>query len=247
MNKKYLVASGCSWTDHYFTSDYHRDLDTSWDKWPTILANKLDMEVINLGSMGSGNEGIYSRVSDFISETPKEKIGLIIVAWSGAARRDWELIGHRKKWARGVLNSSDSIYKKYITSWVSEIVDSKGDSYYFMRRSIRNFYALQVLCERYNIPYKQICALDPIGAYQYTKFSFDTHHIDVMNHFFTSSQFEEINKDNFIGWPIFEYMGGFCLNDILKQNRPKYAISLEDLHPNALGQQLIADIIYENL
>lgn len=241
MSKKYLVTGGCSWTDHYFVSPFHRDLDTSWDKWPTILARKLDMELINLGSSGSGNEGIYSRVSDFISETPKEQIGLVIVAWSGAARRDWELIGHRKKWARGVLNSPDSMHKKYITSWVSEIVDTKGDSYYFMRRSIRNFYALQILCERYNIPYKQVSALNPISELVKKNI------VDSMDYFSTSSQFEEIDKDNFIGWPIFEYMGGFTLNDLIKKGGEGLRISEEDRHPNALGQRVIADFIYENL
>lgn len=239
MSKKYLVASGCSWTDHYFTSDYHRDLDTSWDKWPTILARKLDMEVINLGCGGSGNEGIYSRVSDFISETPKEKIGLVIVAWSRAHRRDWE-------WANlftpRIVYGSNTKFKKYVLNWTSETFDTKGDAYYFMRRSVRNFYALQILCERYNIPYKQVCALNPISEL------IKENKIDSMNYFLTSSQFEEIDKDNFIGWPIFEHMNGFCLNDFIKKGRNEsLMISEEDRHPNDLGQRVIADIIYENL
>lgn len=243
MSKKYLVTSGCSWTDHYFVSPFHRDLDTSWDKWPTILARKLDMEVINLGCSGSGNEGIYSRVSDFISETPKEKIGLVVVAWSRAHRRDWQLVNRYEPshYNLRILNGPNTKFKKYVMNWCSETFDTKGDAYYFMKRSVRNFYALQILCERYNIPYKQVCALNPISELVKENI------IDSMNYFSTSSQFEEIDKDNFIGWPIFEYMGGFILNDLIKKGNESLIISEEDRHPNALGQRVIADFIYENL
>ena len=56
--RKILLVSGCSYTNKDFVSDYHSDMDTSWPKWPEILAKKLDMEVINLAYSGAGNEYI---------------------------------------------------------------------------------------------------------------------------------------------------------------------------------------------
>ena len=48
-----------------------------------------------------------------------------------------------------------------------------------------------------------------------------------------------------MGWPVFDELGGFCLQDLLKQ--PDHYISEEDWHPNAAGQELLADKIYEDL
>lgn len=236
MSKKYLVASGCSWTDHFFTSDYHRDLDTSWDKWPTIVANKLNMEVINLGRCGSGNEGIYSRVLDFVSETSIEKIGIILVAWSGYERRDYEIENSGMMNKRRPYEDGPE-FQHFSKHWSNHSYDTEGDLYYHMRRSIRYCYSLQVLCERYNIPYKQFQTIR--GG------SFGRKESEAIRHLVQSSQYNEINENNFIGWPAFPEMGGFRLCDIIPEKH--YRISEEDNHPNKIGQEKIAEFIYENL
>ena len=41
--KKILIASGCSYTDNQFRSASHPEMDTSWPKWPEIVAEELDM------------------------------------------------------------------------------------------------------------------------------------------------------------------------------------------------------------
>ena len=77
--KKILLVSGCSNTEKDFNSELHPDLDCSWPKWPEILAKKLNMNCINLGLSGSGNEYIYSTLLEKIISTDKNKIGLIII------------------------------------------------------------------------------------------------------------------------------------------------------------------------
>ena len=57
--KKILLVSGCSFTDKNFYSGVHPEMDTSYPKWPELLAKKLDMDCINLGQNGAGNEYIY--------------------------------------------------------------------------------------------------------------------------------------------------------------------------------------------
>ena len=78
--KKILLVSGDSWTDKSFISDFHPNLDTSWPKWPEMLAKKLDMDCVNLGKMGAGNEYIFSSLLDEIVSL--DNIGLVIAAWS---------------------------------------------------------------------------------------------------------------------------------------------------------------------
>ncbi len=54
MSKKILLVSGCSWGDKNWQSLIHPDLDVFWLKWPELLADKLDMKVVNLCRSGAG-------------------------------------------------------------------------------------------------------------------------------------------------------------------------------------------------
>ena len=92
MSQKILLASGCSFTDPDWWSEYHPEMDTSWPKWPELLAKKLDMDCVNLGSSGSGNEYIYSSLLDYITNPQKDvsRIGLVIPAWTQCQRRDYQ-------------------------------------------------------------------------------------------------------------------------------------------------------------
>ena len=64
--KKILLTSGCSFTDRNFESDFHPDMDTRWPMWPELVAKKLNMDCINLGQSGAGNEYIYFTLLDEI-------------------------------------------------------------------------------------------------------------------------------------------------------------------------------------
>jgi hypothetical protein len=57
LNKKYLVTNGCSFTEgHILGND---------GAWPKFLGEKLNLEVINLGKGGSGNDTITWRTLEF--------------------------------------------------------------------------------------------------------------------------------------------------------------------------------------
>ena len=97
--RKVLIAGGDSFTDNHYKSDYHPELDCSWPKWPEIIAEKLDMDCINLGRSGFGNEYIYSSVLEEILKIKNSKgryvnaapqIGLVMVGWSQCQRMDYQ-------------------------------------------------------------------------------------------------------------------------------------------------------------
>lgn len=147
--KKTLLVSGCSYGDKNFYSSLHPDIDCSWPKWPELLADKLDMECINLCRCGAGQEYIYSSIIDKLQTIDHSKIGLVIAAWSTAPRRDYQ---------NGNLNKT---YKKYFQQdsnkrWSNDMVDSRGDMEYWIDRSLRYQYSFQTVCEYLNVPYKQL-------------------------------------------------------------------------------------------
>ena len=80
--KKILIVSGDSFSDKDFRTFIHPELDTSWPKWPELLAKKLDMECINLAKSGAGNDYIYESLLETIQDTDKNRIGLVIAGWS---------------------------------------------------------------------------------------------------------------------------------------------------------------------
>ena len=58
--KKILLVSGCSFTTNKYESAHHPDLVADWPKWPELLAKKLNMNCINVGQSGAGQEYIYN-------------------------------------------------------------------------------------------------------------------------------------------------------------------------------------------
>jgi hypothetical protein len=67
--KKILIAGGDSFTDKNYKSHIHPEIDTSWPKWPELLAEKLDMKCINVAKSGYGNDYIYESVLETIANT----------------------------------------------------------------------------------------------------------------------------------------------------------------------------------
>ena len=222
--KHVLLVSGCSYTDKTFRSDFHPNIDTGWPKWPELLGKKLDMDVVNYGYCGSGNEYIYSSLLDHLTSNPIKDIGLVIPGWSRVPRRDFN-VGDRK----------------YNIRW-----DNHGDMKYFMIKSLRYYYSLQEVCKSLKVPYKQIHILDPYeSAVVEQNELFNMTREDAMKEFMSSSYYDKIDEKNFIGWPIESKLGGFCAWD--KLDADKHFISEIDRHPNRQGQEIIAELIYENL
>ena len=87
--KKILLVSGCSFTAEKYESAHHSDLVADWPKWPELLAKKLNMNCINVGQSGAGQEYIYNSL---VRNINAKNIGLVIAGWSRASRRDYYYI-----------------------------------------------------------------------------------------------------------------------------------------------------------
>ena len=223
---KKLVVSGCSWGDQIFFSPFHPDMDCDWPKWPEILAEKLGMECVNLCKCGAGQEYIYSSISDYLQKTPKEEIGQVIAAWSTAPRRCFQIKNR----------------------WSNDRKDMRGDIAYWTERSIRYQYAFQNLMEQTQLPYLhfQMISLYRGHLWELRK-KIDKNKIEEMR----KSVLDTIKNtpykfnDKFINWPGDDELGGYTLEfGVLKE---EHKISELDRHPNAKGQQKIAEYLYDRL
>ena len=239
--KKILLVSGCSYTDPNFYSIFHPDMDCNWPMWPELLAEKLNMQCINLAMSGAGQEYIYSTLLDYITKNNTDNIGLVIAAWSQSQRKD---------------------FQKENKLWTNLRIDPHGHIYGWMYKSLRYYFSFKILCEHFKLPYKQLQMMSPFkdvldglkpgesaiksGEYE-TNFRHEFKGDPIkakVNLLKIISSYENLLNDNFIGWPIEDGLGGFNINQFLND---ELKISEIDRHPNKEGQKKIMEIIYERL
>jgi len=249
--KKILLVSGCSNTERDFISSAHPDLDTSWPKWPELLAKKLDMYCVNLAKSGMGNEYIYTTLLRYIT-TSNCHLGLVIPAWTQCQRKDFQKKGY----------------------WWNQRIDPDGDVFSWMRRSLDTYLNFQMLCEKYNLPYMQVQMLSPYQDWLngLLPAENDPKYYKGFRHRYPGNE-EKDNKKlikmigdyenlldtkKFLGWPLSHEYAGYSLQKKLIGIRSKKTgvfknvnldtmISNLDHHPNAKGHEKIAEFIYERL
>ena len=72
-----MVAGGDSFTEHSPVSYCDSSLITDFPRWSAKLAEKLDMEYVNLGKSACNNHYISTSVFEYLMENPKKEIGLV--------------------------------------------------------------------------------------------------------------------------------------------------------------------------
>ena len=269
--KKKLIVGGCSFTDKNLVSDTNPEYDCSFPKWPEILAKKLDMDCINLGASGAGNNLIYSTLIDQIIRTPKEEIGFAIASWSQVQRDDWQ---EYNIYTPKTSSHKDLNYDNMV--WRNRRLYRDGNIFYWFIDQLRRYVSFQQLCKSYNIPYKQFQMLSPFDGYlnglQKTdwevvqnldnpdfqgRYDYDStlETIQLDRNYLTKTLLDHekyIDTDNFIGWPPLPYVGGFAIEQKVMmyenlETRYDLIISEYDFHPNEQGHQLLAEYIYGQL
>lgn len=251
--RKVLIVSGDSFTDPFNRSAAHPILDCSWPKWPELLAEKLDMDCINLGRSGAGNKYIYSSLRDFILKHPKkynrntykhidnDRIGLVIAGWSQCFRSDWQF-GKYGKWRHERMP-----------------MEKNGDLLGWLHESLNYYLGFQTLCNSEAIKYMHtqmipmyidyIVGLPPTEQ-QIIYHGWDREKDTVTYQGDKVKVLKEIYKIYDDYEPLIDncfYWKNDSLNMGLFGNWPNdYVISEFDNHPNAEGHELIAQILFEN-
>ena len=269
-SRKKLIAIGCSYTGHYTSSIYAPGFDFSFPRWPKLLADKLDMECINLGRSGVGNEFMLFRLLDTILTEKKEDIGLVVLMWSEWQRMDFNV--EIKKRFRGYLRTrrTPATFSPHKNNQDSEVfpMDEKGRSSMLQYnntinatgRSIRFFTLAHKILE--DIPYIMIQGCFPLVGRKSrlehgdragsggppVSARISTVQREAAKELIQGKYFDKILEPNFIGWPVIGEIGGYCVDDVLDKNDPErefLRISKDDSHPNSEGHRIIAQEIHD--
>jgi len=254
MSKKKLVVSGCSYTAGIverdengralFLTDPTKNVNLEFPLWPKYLGEMLNMDVVNVGLGGIGNEFIYNRIVDELSST--KDVGFAVACWSSHDRWDFNSFSKFPKSFRIDPQVKDSLegqlLKTKITDKLRQIIDmllerKMVSTEYNFFKSLRWFNAFQNYCDSNNIPYIQCSAFNTLSS-------------DVISLMLDHPIFYKMNEDHFYGWPMFSQIGGFNLSDKLNEVDPemkKLRVSDEDTHPNTEGHKVIAELLYSGI
>ena len=239
---KKLIVSGCSYTD-----DCH-----DYPAWPELLAKRLKMDCINLGSSGAGNEYISSSLLDTISE--HKNIGLVIAMWSEFLRLDFysdytPVVRHEFNWAHMHFPREYGTVDRHqgpFGDWKNKIMRDLykhgfGSDKANLIRSLRIFFMFQQTIKSLNIPFLQLMGTNPLSAWGESP-SWAHRNKAIID----SSYLKLIDKKLFLGWPIMPQIGGWNIDSFLDEYEyEEVRISLDDCHPNAKGHSLIAKKLYK--
>jgi len=257
-SSKYILAVGCSYTDENFKSVTYPDIDCSFDKWPAILGDHLDLVVKNLGLCGAGNDLIFTKALEEIIEN-HDLIEMVVVGWS-----EW----HRfSTYDHHMHNPESSIIPKdknlltefnreamsyYEWLWSRELTVHKK----FLRKAIsswlKRIVMLQKICDKFGIKHIQATLCGSMNRHNYKKIEdmigkpVDYEPQKMFGTLLNDPYFYEVNSNHIIGWPFMESMGGFEMNG--RDNKGQWIIPFEDRicppkdhHPGKKGHEIIAD------
>ena len=180
---------------------------------------------------------------------------------------------------KGIIEIDNKGKKVVTPSWkykICEIFDVKktSNNYTGINAFIRYAYSIQSICESENIPLIQIMGTRPVitdgefGSSDYLAGRSRAGLLPAETIRFHKSWQEccsimirhpmlEKMKNNFIGWPIFQELGGFHVDDLIEQNDSKWdgtrgslwpadlRMSQDDSHPNLKGHKFIGEYLYE--
>lgn len=268
-----MLAVGCSFTDPNFSTLFEPDYDCSFPKWPELLANKLNVDVVNLGHSGASNEWIINTAIDHILDN---KPWLVTIGLTEA----WRYSVYSKYWINPIVGGRHAIeyhdphsedFCPFLKSYfdvsktlLKDLLFEEGHhlSGGHIRRNMffhyfENIIRLQKICKRLDVKLIITPLLWPLAAHPPTTIAnqlgrdYDYKELEarIAGDFLNTSNFDDVDSKTCLGWPWLEELGGTFPTHFTsgwRMHGPNsLTISEEDGHPNALGHQLIAEKFYE--
>jgi hypothetical protein len=231
--RKLLIASGCSFTKNKF-----QDLKF----WPELLAEKLDMDFVNLGRGGASNQYIHDITIDTIYES--KNIGLVVSAWSGFDRTisldssELSKVHLEPGVGAGLFINTpipecpfgvyDVVDVNADLKTAGNVTQSRKYPRYMIEKGIRNMLSLSSFCRDKNLPYLQLASIMncmPLVSKEIAKLMLQY------------KPFMDLDRPNIIGWPFFKIIGGFHFYEIINCSDKR--------HPSQDGHEVMSNIIYK--
>ena len=259
---KYILACGDSFTDRDFKSVEYLDYDCSYKKWPELLANKLDTDVINLGRCGVDNDYIIETAIDHILDH-HDKIQLVVIGLSEAWR--WSPFRHflinpivQAKENLSIRKWHDYEEKHYeVSNWlmVDKLLNIKEYKLYsqiIFKHYFKQIVRIQKLCKNFNLDLIITSLLGPLsygGLWDVAKnknLEIEYSSINLAESFMNTPGFYDVDAKAFLGWPCYDQLGGYGLTEVSGGfDFNTMRVGPTDGHPNKLGHEHIAENIYD--
>ena len=254
-SRKKLIAIGCSYTHHYLRSIQSPNLDWNFPRWPQHLADMLDMECVNLGRSGAGNEYMLAKVLQVFSE---KNIGLVVIMWSEWPRLDFQTGNGNSGWDTFHPHRDNS--KNAIVEPFPINIEARQNILKYLNfraksmKNLRTFFLAQELLK--NVQYLMIQGtqefVEDVSYRELADGSFEhtVNYKDIergIKEFISYPLFKRIDENKFIGWPIFNRIGGYNIDNLLDDLDPLkniYRMSMEDSHPNDKGHKYIGEVLF---
>jgi hypothetical protein len=219
---KRLVASGCSFT-------YGQGIAPS-DAWPAQLAKLLDIECVNLGLPGMGNEHVQTSIIDYFSNnTSQMENSFVIPCYSKYSRVEFPSKA-RKNYVNGqfttVFNSAHTtiINGRIEPEFTQQFFENIYIPEYYYARYIRIIITLQSVLKTWDIPYLMF---EGLSGNEHVKMIKDKNIIVLT---------EQIDRNSWLR---------FMTGNFDTMTSP--AQRLPDGHPNANAHLEMANILYKHL
>mgnify|MGYP003142034987 CR=1 FL=1 len=276
-SKKYLIASADSMGVDLIThtknlNNLKEDIAVRWtelDKigdpfpvWPDLVAEKLNLEAINLSVPGIGNRAIYERAINEISRHNPKNIGLVVLMWSEWTRIDIRVPRYANYFrVRGRDRVNEILFKESLYGKLNKL-----QTYEYIKMivelNLMYFYLMQNFLENLGIKYIMFSGLNPVKDDMHIeKIGVeldDSHEKYLLKNITESHYLELIDTSKFIGFPGHYKKGyGFSWDNCLAKLDPEKTLTRLgnqfknigkpfDMHPNEYGHKIGSDIIYEH-
>lgn len=231
---KILLTSGSSFSVDVRDSADDPQVSNDFDRWPRVLADKLQLQLINKSKFGASNLYMFDHLMENIIRHGND-IELVVVGWSYGLKtsifRNYEL---------NYINTDDQDLAdptliSNAEQMQSKIIDDRlvASS---IEQTLRLMVYLQDTCDSKGIK----CIHYPLLNIFKTNLDHQAH-IELLEQLTASEFYQKIQQfNNVIGWPCDTYLGGFTYATL----HPSQIISGKDRHPNEQGQKIIAQEIY---
>lgn len=251
--RKLLIVGGCSWSNPNEECYRLANIDTIW---PDMVAEFLDMDLINVSEGGAGNDWIYGQLIDAIEANSDREI-VVMANWSQAIRMvPFDLpIGqftfgvHTPDLVPPIGPLKENIQEKFRDLFYLHVYDRNDapphlqltEEEFWLKVanvSMRNIYMLDQYCKERNIPVLHHRALHTLAGIEWLlkrqiNFNLRKKVFDACQ---KNQYYQKIQKfENIVGHPNFFEPRSSCF-DLYE----KYYISPSEKHPNTQGHMLIA-------
>ena len=232
-----IIVGGCSFTDkNYPRRAKPKPLD--FKMWPELVGEMHGCEVINTARCGYGNQAIYHKTLQAILDN-LGNIEHVYIMWSEFSRQDF-LVQNDVDFETLVPQSKDN---RYIETelWYKKAFNLPYPNIsQILYTNLNYIYSMQMTLKQLGIKYTFCQGTPPMPWFYEEKGQDQETALELLKH----PLIEKI--DNFMGWPIIDCIGGYCLKDLCELTMgASYKVSLIDSHPNEKAQKFIASKIYE--